>query len=80
MPASPMPDARRLLAATAAVALLFLLFLQPDAPGPFGLASLRRLPLELPAVVLLLLAFPSRAALLPSTGGFDKWLGRASLY
>ena len=61
MPASPMPDARRLLAATAAVALLFLLFLQPDAPGPFGLASLRRLPLELPAVVLLLLAFPSRA-------------------
>jgi hypothetical protein len=58
-----MPDPRRLMAvasAVAAVALLYLLLALPNQPGVFTPAGLRRFPLELPAILLLLMATPAR--------------------
>ena len=51
---------RSAVAAVAAVLVLHLLLVQPSHPGAFAPAALLRFPLELPLLVLLLLAFPSR--------------------
>jgi len=55
-----MPEPRRVLAAAAALLLLHLLLALPAQPGALGPAAFLRLPLELPLLLALVLAFPAR--------------------
>jgi hypothetical protein len=50
----------RFVSFTAAVALLFLLLVQPNHPAAFTPAALLRFPLELPVILILLAAAPAR--------------------